>query len=46
MVVITTAGGNNEQKSRQRKRWTCRLGGQVGIPCYVRDNTCYYCLHP
>jgi hypothetical protein len=25
----TTAGGNDEQKSRQRKRWTCRLGGKM-----------------
>ena len=29
MLVITTAGGNNEQKSRQSKRWTCRLGGKM-----------------
>ena len=45
MVVLSTAGGSDEQSTREGNDGRVDLGGQDGISCCVSDNLGGYCLH-
>ena len=45
MVVLSTAGGYDEQRAREGNDGRVEKGGQDGISCLVGNNTSCYCLH-
>ena len=45
MVVLSTAGGNDEQSTREGNDGRVKEGGQDGLSCHVSDNSGSYCLH-
>ena len=45
MVVLSTAGGYDEQNAREGNDGRVEKGGQDGISCRVSSNSSSYCLH-
>ena len=45
MVVLSTAGGYDEQSAREGNDGRVEKGGQDGISCRVSDISSSYCLH-
>ena len=45
MVVLSTAGGYDEQRAREGNDGRVKEGGQGGISCRVGNNFSSYCLH-
>ena len=45
MVVLSTAGGYDEQRAREGNDGRVKKGGQGGISCRVSDSFSGYCLH-
>ena len=45
MVVLSTAGGSDEQSAREGNDGRVEKGGQDGISCRVSNNLGGYCLH-
>ena len=45
MVVLSTAGGYDEQRAREGNDGRVKKGGQGGISCRVGDSFSGYCLH-
>ena len=45
MVVLSTAGGYDEQRAREGNDGRVEKGGQDGISCRVGHSFNSYCLH-
>ena len=45
MVVLSTAGGYDEQSAREGNDGRVEKGVQDGISCRVSDSFSSYCLH-